>query len=56
MSPLEECCGTCRGCGLVVCLDGWPANYCTHGQAVCKDCAPGGCEDCAAEMSRVSVA
>lgn len=48
---LNDCCSTCA-CGVVVCIDTWPPNACVHGDAVCGDCYPGLCLDCAEDMAR----
>lgn len=52
MTRLEEdCCATCP-CGTVVHLGGvHPVNSCEHGLAVCEDCRPGRCDECADDVA-----
>lgn len=53
---LDDCCSSCTGCGMRVCRETWPINVCTHGLAICEDCAPGECVECATELSWAVVA
>lgn len=49
---MNDCCRPCRTCNYTVHLGGvWPPNVCLHGDAVCEDCAPGDCVECATELA-----